>query len=153
MFQRLTEKITEDLNHQKSKIGKWLEQRERYIFLKRLNTRYLKDNTRLLRMVRLQRLQLKEAKANPSSHLALSTLAEATISLQPPETSQGPANTPNMKPSEEAGWGNRLERHFWAKPNKFCETGLSVVKRALEQSVGHRKLLFSVVNVFDWLAA
>ena len=67
----------------------YLEQRERYIFLKRLNTRYLKDNTRLLRMVRLQRLQLKEAKANPSSHLALSTLVEAAINLQPPEMSQG----------------------------------------------------------------
>ena len=34
----------------------YLEQRVRYIFLKRLNTRYLKDNTRLLRMVRLQRM-------------------------------------------------------------------------------------------------
>ena len=34
----------------------YLEQRERCIFLKRLNTRYLKDNTRLYRMVRLQRL-------------------------------------------------------------------------------------------------
>ena len=30
----------------------YLEQRERYIFLKRLNKRYLRDNTRLLRMVR-----------------------------------------------------------------------------------------------------
>ena len=76
----------------------YLQQRERYIFLKRLNTRYLKDNTRLLRMVRLQRLQLKEAKANPSSHLALSTLAEVAINLHPPEMSQGPANTPNTKP-------------------------------------------------------
>ena len=47
----------------------YLEQRERYIFLKRLNTRYLKDNTRLYR--RLQRLQLKEAKENPSSHPTL----------------------------------------------------------------------------------
>ena len=34
----------------------YLEHRERYIFLKRMNTRYLKDNTKLLRMVRLQRL-------------------------------------------------------------------------------------------------
>ena len=81
----------------------YLEKRERYIFLKRLNTRYLKENTRLLRMVRLQRLQLKEAKSNPSIHLALSTLAEVAISLQPPETSQGPTNTPNTKPSEEEG--------------------------------------------------
>ena len=79
----------------------YLEQRERYIFLKRLNTRYLKDNTRLLRMVRLQRLHLKEAKVNPSSHLALSTLAEVAISLQPPETSQGAINTPKTKPAEE----------------------------------------------------
>ena len=34
----------------------YLEQRERYIFLKRLNKRYLKDNTRLYRMIRIQRL-------------------------------------------------------------------------------------------------
>ena len=81
----------------------YLEQRERYIFVKRLNTRYLKDNTRLLRMVTLQRLQLKEEKANSSNHLPLSTLVEATISLQPPEMSQGPTNTPNTKPSEEEG--------------------------------------------------
>ena len=59
----------------------YLEQRERYIFLKRLNTRYLKDNTRLYRMIRLQRLQLKEAKANPSSHPTLETLVEAVVSL------------------------------------------------------------------------
>ena len=79
----------------------YLEQRERYIFLRRLNTRYLKDNIRLLKMVRLQRLQLKEVKANPRSHLALSTLAKASISLQPPETSQGAINTSNTKPAEE----------------------------------------------------
>ena len=59
----------------------YLEQRERYIFLKRLNTRYLKDNTRLYRMVRLQRMQLKEAKENPSIHPTLETLAEAAVSL------------------------------------------------------------------------
>ena len=81
----------------------YLEQKERYIFLKRLNTRYLKDNTKLRRMVRLQRLHLKEARANPSSHLSLSTLAEAAISLQPLEMSQGLANTRNTKPSEEEG--------------------------------------------------
>ena len=34
----------------------YLEQGKRYIFLKSLNKRYLKDNTRLYRMVRLQRL-------------------------------------------------------------------------------------------------
>ena len=65
-----------------------LEQRERYIFLKRLNKRYLRDNTKLYRMVRLQRLQLKEAKANPSSHITLSTLAEqpsVSSLLKPPK--------------------------------------------------------------------
>ena len=79
----------------------YLEQRERYIFLKRLNTRYLKDNTRLYRMVRLQRMQLKEAKENPSSHPTLKTLAEATVSLQPPEANQGVVNTPSTKLAEE----------------------------------------------------
>ena len=34
----------------------YLEQRERYIFLKRLNTRYLKDNTRLYRIISLKKL-------------------------------------------------------------------------------------------------
>ena len=60
----------------------YLEQRERYIFLKRLNIRYLKDNTRLYRMIRLQRLQLKDAKQNPSTHLTLETLAEVAVSLE-----------------------------------------------------------------------
>ena len=78
-----------------------LEQRERYIFLKRLNKRYLRDNTGLYRMDRLQRLQLKEAKANPSIHLALTILAEASISLQPPKSIQGVVNTPITKPAEE----------------------------------------------------
>ena len=55
----------------------YLELRERYDFLKRLNKRYLKDNTRLYRMIRLQRLQMKEAKLNPSTHFTLETLDEA----------------------------------------------------------------------------
>ena len=79
----------------------YLEQRERYIFLKRLNTRYLKDNTRLYRMIRLQRLQLKEAKENPSSHPTLETLVEAVVSLQLPETSQVAVNPPRTEPAKE----------------------------------------------------
>ena len=78
----------------------YLEQRERYIFLKRLNIRFLKDNTRLYKMIRLQRLQLKEAKANPSSHPMLEALAEAAVSLQPPEASQVAVNLPNKNPAE-----------------------------------------------------
>ena len=71
----------------------YLEMRERYIFLKRLNKRYLKDNTRLYRMIRFQRLQMKYAKPNPSTHLTLETLAEAAVSLQPPESSQAMDST------------------------------------------------------------
>ena len=47
----------------------YLQLIERYSFLKKLNKRYLKDNTRLYRMISLQRLQMKEAKLNPSTHL------------------------------------------------------------------------------------
>ena len=79
----------------------YLEQRERYIFLKMMNTRYLKDNTRLYRMVRLQRMQLKESKENPTNHVILSTLAKVAISLQPLEASQGAVNTPSTKLVEE----------------------------------------------------
>ena len=64
----------------------YLELRERYAFLKRLNKRYLKDNKRLYRMIRIQRLQMKEAKPNPSTHLTFETLTEAAVSLQPLES-------------------------------------------------------------------
>ena len=102
ILEREIKRISETLTSRNKLLHKsYLEQRERYIFLKRLNTRYLKDNTRLYRMVRLQRLQLKEAKENPSSHLALSTLAEAATSLHPPKASQGVVNTPSTKPAEE----------------------------------------------------
>ena len=66
-----------------------------------MNTRYLKENTRIYRMVRLQRLQLKEARENPSNHPTLETLAEAAISIQPPETSQGVVNPPSTEPAKE----------------------------------------------------
>ena len=78
----------------------YLELRERYAFLKRLNKRYLKDNRRLYRMISLQRLQMKEAKLNPNTHLTLETLVEAAVSLQPPESSQAAANLPTMEPAE-----------------------------------------------------
>ena len=44
---------------------------------------------------------MKEAKLNPSTHLTLETLAEAAVSLQPPETSQATVNLPNIEPAEE----------------------------------------------------
>ena len=88
----------------------YLEQRERYIFLKRLNKRYLKDNTWLYRMIRIQRLQLKEAKQNPSTHLMLETLAEAAVSLQPPESSQATVNLPNTEPTKWERQAYKLDR-------------------------------------------
>ena len=62
----------------------FLEMRGRYIFLKRINLRYMKDNTRLYRMNGILRLQVKNSKPNPSTHLTLETLVEATVSLQHP---------------------------------------------------------------------
>ena len=79
----------------------YLDQRERYIFLKRLNTKYLKDNTRLYRMIRLQILQLKETKENPRIHPTLEILDESIVSLQPPETIQVAINPPRTEPAEE----------------------------------------------------
>ena len=79
----------------------FLEMRGRYILLKRRNLRFMKDNTRLYRMIRLQRLHLKQSKTNPSSNPTLETLAEAAVSLQPPETSQVAVNPPSIEPAKE----------------------------------------------------
>ena len=79
----------------------FLEMRGRYILLKRRNLRYMKDKNMLYRIIRLQRLQIKESKQNPSTHLTLETLVEAAVSLQPPESSQGPVNLPNIELAEE----------------------------------------------------
>ena len=56
-----------------------------YVLLKRINLRYMKDNTRLYKIIRLLRLQLNNSKSNPSSRFALETLAEAAVSLQNPK--------------------------------------------------------------------
>ena len=52
-------------------------------------------------MIRLQILQLKEAKANPSSHPTMETLAEAVVILQPLETIQATVNPPSTDLAEE----------------------------------------------------
>ena len=44
---------------------------------------------------------MKEAKLNPSSHLTLETIAEAIVSLHPPEAIQTVVNPPNIEPAEE----------------------------------------------------
>ena len=102
ILEREIKKNNATLTNRKNLLHKsYLELRERYDFLKRLNKRYLKDNTRLYRMIRLQRLQMKEAKINPSSHLTLETLAEAIVSLQPLGESQAIVNPPIIEPAEE----------------------------------------------------
>ena len=60
----------------------------------------MKDNTRLYRMIRLQRLQVKNAKPNPSTHLTLETLVEAVVSLQHLESIQATTNLPNIEQDE-----------------------------------------------------
>ena len=58
-----------------------LEMRGMYVLLKRRNLRLMKDKSRLYRMIRLSRLQKKNSNPSSQAHLALETLAEASISL------------------------------------------------------------------------
>ena len=74
-----------------------LEMRGMYVLLKRINLRYMKDNTRLYRMIRILWLQLKNSRSNPSSCFTLETLAEAIVSLQNPESIQDATNPPNVE--------------------------------------------------------
>ena len=80
-----------------------LEMRGMYLMLKRRNLRYMQDNTRLYRMIKLMRLQVKNSRLNPSSqtHFALETLVEAAVSLQNPEAIQDAANFLNIGKAEE----------------------------------------------------
>ena len=66
----------------------FLDTRGMYILLKRRNLRYMKDNTRLYKMIRILRLQVKNSRPNPSTHFSLETLTEAEVSLQNPESIQ-----------------------------------------------------------------
>ena len=75
----------------------FLEMRGRYILLKRRNLRYMKDNTRLYRVIRLLTLQVKNTRPHPCTHLTLETLDEAAVSFQNLESSQDAANLPNIE--------------------------------------------------------
>ena len=80
-----------------------LEMRGMYIMLKSRNLRYMQDNTRLYRMIRLLRLQIKKSNTNPSSqtHCALETLAKEATSFQDLEAAQDVVVFPNpMQPKE-----------------------------------------------------
>ena len=72
-----------------------LEMRGMYVLLKRRNLRLMKDNYTLYRMIKLSRLQKKNSNPISQSHLALETLAEATISLQDLEVAHDAAVSPN----------------------------------------------------------
>ena len=63
----------------------------------------MKDNTRLYRMIKIQRLQVNISKWNPSSQtqFALETLVEVAMSLQNPEATHDAANFPNIGQAEE----------------------------------------------------
>ena len=78
-----------------------LEMRGMYALLKRINLRYMKENTRMYRMIRILRLQLNNSRSNPSSCSALETLAEAAICLQNPEAIQEAVDFPNIGQVEE----------------------------------------------------
>ena len=73
----------------------------RYFLLQKRNLRFMKDNTRLYRMIRLLRLQMKNSNPNPRTHLALETLAETAISLQNLEVAHDIADIPNLMQVEE----------------------------------------------------
>ena len=52
-----------------------------YFLLQKRNLRFMKDNTRLYRMIRLLRLQMKISNPNSQAHLVLENLAEAAIKI------------------------------------------------------------------------
>ena len=61
-----------------------LEMKGMYFLLQKRNMRFMKDNTKIYRMIRLLRLQMNNSNSNPSSqsHFTLETLAEAATSFQ-----------------------------------------------------------------------
>ena len=67
----------------------------------------MKDNTRMYRMIKILRLQVKSSRPNPSTHFALETLAEAAVSLQNPESIQAAADLPNIEQAEERSEGKQ----------------------------------------------
>ena len=84
-----------------------LEMRGMYVMLKGINLRYMKDNTRLYKMIRLLRLQVKYSRPNPSTNFSLETLAEAAVSLQNLESIQDAVDPPNIEQVEERSEGKQ----------------------------------------------
>ena len=63
----------------------------------------MKGNSRLYRMIRMERLQKKDP--NPKTHLALETLVEEAFSLQDSEVAHDVADIPNLMQVEEVPEG------------------------------------------------
>ena len=86
-----------------------LEMKGRYFLLQKRNLRFMKDNTKIYRMIRLLRLQMKNPNSNPSSeaHFALETLAEAATSFQDPEAAHDAVALSNPMQIEEIPKGQR----------------------------------------------
>ena len=86
-----------------------LEMKGMYFLLQKRNLRFMKDNTKLCRMIRILRLQMKNSNSNPSSqaHFALETLAEATTSFQDPEGPHDAVALSNPMQIEEILEGQR----------------------------------------------
>ena len=58
-----------------------LEMKGRYFLLQKRNMRFMKDNTRLYKMIKLSRLQNKNSNPSSQVHLELETLVEAATSF------------------------------------------------------------------------
>ena len=76
-----------------------LEMRGMYVLLKRINMRLMKDYSSIYKMVTMLRFQKKDP--NPKKHLALETLAKATITLQDLEVAHDVFDIPNLMQVEE----------------------------------------------------
>ena len=78
-----------------------------YFLLQKKNPRFTKDNTRIYRMIRLLRLQMKNSNLNPQTHFARETLAEAAASFQDPEAAHDVVALSNPMQMEEIPEGQR----------------------------------------------
>ena len=86
-----------------------LEMKGRYFLLQKRNLRFMKDNTRLYRLIRILRLQMNNSISNSRSqaHFALETLAEATTSFQHFEVAHDATALSNPMQIEEISEGQR----------------------------------------------
>ena len=78
-----------------------------YFLLQKRNMRFIKDNTTLYRMIILLRLQMKNSNPNSQAHVALETIAKATINLHDRETTHDSVAISNPRHVEEVLEGQK----------------------------------------------